>query len=97
MKVQYFGDVNDYRKYALLRLIANTGLKIGVNWLLTPDDGRTDGNKRGYLAQREAWRHYELGCVDKGDSQIAETLIQGGFWGGHVDAGFDERRGMGLS
>lgn len=55
MKVQYLGDVNDYRKYALLRLLARSGLKIGINWLLTSDDGRRDGNKRGYLAQPERW------------------------------------------
>jgi hypothetical protein len=64
LKLQYLGDVNDYRKYALLRLIANTGLKIGVNWLLTPDDGRPDGNKRAYLAQREAWQHYDPELFD---------------------------------
>ena len=40
MKNQYFGDINDYRKYGLLRLIAKkTGLKIGICWMLTPDDG----------------------------------------------------------
>ena len=37
-----------------------------------------------------------LGVVDKGDSQEGEYLIQGGFWGGWLDQGFDERRGMGL-
>ena len=30
------------------------------------------------------------------DSQEGEYLIQGGFWGGWLDQGFDERRGMGL-
>ena len=48
MKVQYFGDVNDYRKYILLRRISSE-LKIGVCWMLTPDDGRPDGANRGYL------------------------------------------------
>ena len=33
MKDQYFGDINDYRKYGLLRpIIASSG------WMLTPDD-----------------------------------------------------------
>lgn len=59
MKVQYLGDVNDYRKYALLRLLAGSGLKIGINWLLTADDGRRDGNKRGYLAQEAQWGAYD--------------------------------------
>ena len=37
-----------------------------------------------------------LGPVDKGDSQEGQYLIQGSFWGGYLDPGFDERRGMGL-
>ena len=39
----------------------------------------------------------DLGGVDKGGSQTGQYLIQGGFWGGYLDPGFDERRGMGLS
>ena len=38
-----------------------------------------------------------LGSVDKGGSQTGQYLIQGGFWGGYLDPGTDERRGMGLS
>lgn len=64
MKVQYLGDVNDYRKYALLRLLAGSGLKIGINWLLTADDGRPDGNKRSYLSQREKWQTYDPDLFD---------------------------------
>jgi len=60
LKNQYFGDINDYRKYGLLRLIAmKTGLKIGICWMLTPDDGRTDGNKITYLSQPQYWRGYD--------------------------------------
>ena len=44
MKNQYFGDVNDYRKYGLLRVFANqAAFNIGVCWMLTPDDERRDG------------------------------------------------------
>ena len=39
----------------------------------------------------------KLGSVDKGGSQTGQYLIQGGFWGGYLDPGTDERRGMGLS
>ena len=39
----------------------------------------------------------QLGGVDKGGSQTGQYLIQGGFWGGYLDPGTDERRGMGLS
>ena len=57
MKEQYVGDVNDYRKYALLRLLGRSGLKLGVCWMLTPNDGRSDGNKLGYLDQPKQDRH----------------------------------------
>lgn len=57
MKEQYVGDVNDYRKYALLRLLGRSGLSLGVCWMLTPNDGRNDGNKLGYLDQRKQDRH----------------------------------------
>lgn len=57
MKEQYVGDVNDYRKYALLRLLGRSGLKLGVCWMLTPPDGRSDGNKLSYLDQPGYERH----------------------------------------
>ena len=42
MKDQYFGDINDYRKYGLLRAItASSGLRLLVVWMLTPDEGST--------------------------------------------------------
>ncbi|MEI7706085.1 MAG: hypothetical protein WCK73_15985 [Deltaproteobacteria bacterium] len=60
MKKQYFGDENDYRKYGLLRCIAEaTGLDIGILWLLTADDGRPDGEFRGYLHDARVRRHDE--------------------------------------
>lgn len=57
MKEQYVGDVNDYRKYALLRLLGRSGLRLGVCWMLTPNDGRSDGNKLAYLDQLKQERH----------------------------------------
>ena len=39
MKNQYFGDINDYRKYGLLRILTNGGeIKTAVCWMLTTDD-----------------------------------------------------------
>ena len=36
MKDQYFGDINDYRKYGLLRVItASSGLQLLVAWMLS--------------------------------------------------------------
>lgn len=58
MKEQYVGDVNDYRKYALLRALAGEGRGIGVCWMLTPPDGGADGNKVDYLQQTE-WARFD--------------------------------------
>lgn len=57
MKEQYVGDVSDYRKYALLRLLGRSGLRLGVCWMLTPNDERSDGKKLGYLDQPKQEPH----------------------------------------
>ena len=49
MKNQYVGDIGDYGKYGLLRFLASHGIKIGVNWFLTENDGSTDGKFTTYL------------------------------------------------
>jgi hypothetical protein len=56
MKHQYFGDINDYLKYGILRCFAEGGFRIGVCWMLTPDDGRTDGRKTQYLSRPNKWK-----------------------------------------
>ena len=66
MKNQYFGDVNDYRKYGLLRVLASKGsLRLGICWLLTADDDRTDGEFRQYLHQPGRWRHHDAELYDR--------------------------------
>lgn len=60
MKHQYVGDINDYRKYALLRALSSDGANgIGVCWMLTPDDGGVDGGKLAYLGQPERFQHFD--------------------------------------
>lgn len=60
MKNQYFGDINDYRKYGLIRAILSaSGLRILVAWMLTPDDKSTDGKFTEYLAEPEKWAHHD--------------------------------------
>ena len=60
MKNQYFGDINDYRKYGLIRAIhAASSLRILVAWMLTPDDGRTDGQTTGYLDKPDRWAGFD--------------------------------------
>ena len=39
MKNQYVGDIGDFGKYSMLRAFIDAGIKVGVNWYLTEDDG----------------------------------------------------------
>jgi hypothetical protein len=67
MKNQYFGDVNDFRKYGLLRgLIGNSEIRVGVCWMLTPNDHRPDGEKTKYLEEcnRHRFRHFDPKLYD---------------------------------
>jgi hypothetical protein len=60
MKEQYFGDVNDYRKFGLLRIICqNSWLRPLIVWMLTENDDSKNGNKRGYLEEENAWKHFD--------------------------------------
>jgi hypothetical protein len=76
MKVQYFGDVNDYRKFVLLRALSGIGeFKIGVCWMLTEADGTGQGDKRGYLKQPKKWRAYDPVMFDVLAKAPAEPTI----------------------
>jgi hypothetical protein len=60
MKNQYFGDINDYRKYGLLRLLsANGNLRVGVCWMLTAPDSRSDGKFIDYIHKNEKYCRYD--------------------------------------
>jgi len=64
LKNQYFGDINDYLKYALLRAFVSQGLSVGVFWMLTPDDSRRDGVKTVYLRNAPRWRRLDPDLFD---------------------------------
>jgi hypothetical protein len=65
VKNQYFGDINDYRKYGLLRQLSGAGqISTAVCWMLTPDDGRTDGSLVTYLHQPATWRRFDPELFD---------------------------------
>jgi hypothetical protein len=64
MKNQYFGDINDYRKYALLRTLCDCDTHLSVCWMLTPDDSRPDGKKTKYLDQPRRWRQLDPDLFD---------------------------------
>ena len=75
MKNQYFGDVNDYRKYGLLRVLAlEARLRCLVGWMLTPDDGRTDGRFVEFLGSPSKWRHFDPELFD----DLRDTVIERG-------------------
>jgi hypothetical protein len=68
MKNQYIADINDYRKYGLLRSLSGSGnIRIGVCWMLTPDDNLTDGQFTRYLNLPGQWKQY--------DPQLFEHLV----------------------
>jgi hypothetical protein len=65
MKNQYFGDINDYKKYGLIRIITCEGkIQTGVCWMMTPDDGRTDDKFTDYLNYPEKWKRYDPPLFD---------------------------------
>ncbi len=62
MKNQYVGDINDYRKFGLIRALGNGNserLSIGIFWMLTGDDDRNDGNLLSYLAEPGIWQQHD--------------------------------------
>lgn len=74
MKQQYFGDLSDYRKYGLLRCMSEAGFRVGLLWMLTADDGRTDGQRTDYLKYPGRWRRFDPALF----GFLADTvLVQG--------------------
>ncbi|MCK4911505.1 MAG: hypothetical protein KAR83_07670 [Thermodesulfovibrionales bacterium] len=60
MKNQYYGDISDFIKYAMLRHLSVGGnYRLGINWYLTEDDNSTDGKKIKYLEQPNKWQEYD--------------------------------------
>lgn len=64
MRNQYFGDVNDYCKYGILREMARQGLQIQVGWMLTEDDDGGHGIHTRYLNRPAEWRHFDPELYD---------------------------------
>ncbi len=67
MKNQYVGDIGDFGKYAMLRAFVDAGVKVGVNWYLTENDGSNDGKFTDYL-NKGKMREY---CLEVFDALIA--------------------------
>jgi hypothetical protein len=71
MQNRYFGDVGDFGKYGLLRVLGGfdgeQSLKLGVVWYLFPDEGHNaDGKHVGYLQKNDAtFRNCDQQLYDK--------------------------------
>ncbi|MDY7109194.1 MAG: hypothetical protein SYC29_11220 [Planctomycetota bacterium] len=70
MKNQYFGDINDYRKYGLLRALCGDGLSLAVCWMLTADDGSADGRHLQYLDRPLLYRPLDPPLFDFLDEAV---------------------------
>lgn len=54
MQNRYTGDIGDFGKLGLLRVLHSVGLYIGVNWYLTPDESHNgDGRHTEYLNKEQ--------------------------------------------
>ena len=54
MQNRYTGDIGDFSKLGLLRVLQSAGFSIGLNWYLTPDETHnSDGCHVNYLKQDE--------------------------------------------
>lgn len=78
MKNQYFADVGDFGKYGLLTALSSDTLKLGVNWYLTSDDTKTDGNhidyfkKPDFLACDEELHRFLNECIVENRRNVSE-------------------------
>lgn len=77
MKNQYFGDINDYKKYSLLRHLSGWGyLNTAVCWLLTHNDNGGDGNHINYLTQPDKWRVYDATLFELLEQRVLKQRIR---------------------
>jgi hypothetical protein len=75
MKNQYYGDINDYKKYSLIRhLVSNGKIETAICWVLTENDDLNDGKKTKYLEQPEIWQKYDPIVFNL----LRETVLENG-------------------
>lgn len=77
MKNQYFGDVNDFKKFGLLKQLSDNGTsEIAVCWTLTEDDSRSDGSRIRYLNDPDRWRPFDPDLFDFVRDQVIEKGVR---------------------
>ena len=59
MQDRYTGDIGDFGKLGLLRVLQSQGLTMGVNWYLTPDRNHHDDGKHTKYLRDESYRKYD--------------------------------------
>ena len=81
MQNRYTGDIGDFGKFGLLRQLSHTGLSIGLNWYLTPDETHNgDGRHIEYL-KKDSFRScdeylwQELGHILTSGKETAENSV----------------------
>jgi hypothetical protein len=75
MKNQYFGDINDYMKYGILRILTDYGnISCSICWMLTDNDGRTDGKFTSYLKNAGELKKYDPELFDWLNNHFANDL-----------------------
>lgn len=95
MKNQYVGDICDYGKMGLLRILQTSGFRIGVNWYLTPDDNSKDGRHIHYLDKpcdtpdiglyRALYQLVKTGCRDISGLESPKLLPDAVFYNDVLD------------
>lgn len=83
MKNQYVGDIGDFGKYSMLRAFVDAGVKVGVNWYLTENDGSNDGKFTDYLKKGKMRRYCPeifdalIDIADKKDKSVTDIEDSG--------------------
>jgi len=80
MKNQYFGDINDFKKYGLLRILSGGGIRTAVCWMLTDADNGTDGRFIEYLREPQKWRAYDPVLFDSLAQCLHDTGVRHVEW-----------------
>ncbi len=80
MKNQYTGDINDYVKYGLLRILSPAVPRLRVCWMLTQDEGRSDGQLVRYVSQPENWRDCDPELFDTLRGWLMRKPARGVHW-----------------
>ena len=77
MQNRYTGDIGDFSKLGLLRRLRATGLTIGLNWYLVPDENHNDDGRHISYLKKEAFRALDPQLFDelKGIVEHEERVI----------------------